>query len=248
MENAPTIRIRTIRFKHEYEERYRNWLLEAYFPLLITIPGIEELDYYQTVKKNPIYAKNLSIFHYANQRTAVEIRSDQRWKDITKDAETWGGRIETVWMPAYQQITIIKKDLTNQIRNPISEADKSMIIHMEGYAFSNPEQEIYDAWIDKSGQEAFIPLMMRLPGLREFTLYKLIDVDPTGLTDVFRTKRPVEYPSRLSILTFDNLKAFDNYENSLELAAYNRAIEAPFPFGLNYQWYVQYQLVRSYKK
>jgi hypothetical protein len=88
---------------------------------------------------------------------------------------------------------------------------------------------------------------MRLPGLREYTRYKLIDVDPKGLT-FQTTKRPIEYPPRFSILTFDNVKAFENYERSLELAAFNRAIEVLFPFGLNYQCYVQYRLIRSWRK
>jgi len=249
MENIPVIRILAQRIQPDYEERFLNWALEAYCPLQITIPGNEEIDLYQLVRENPQYTKGLYIYHYANRRTPVEIRSDQRWKDITKDIETtWASRAETVWFPAYEQIASFKKESTNPGGNSVSEGKKLPVIHLEGYTFLNSEQERYDAWFDKSGQEAFIPLLMRLPGLREYTRYKLIDVDPTGLTAIQRIKRPIEYPPRLSILTFDNIKAFENYEKSLELEAFKRALEAYFPFGLNYQWYVQYRLIRSYRK
>jgi hypothetical protein len=59
--------------------------------------------------------------------------------------------------------------------------------------------------------------------------------------------RTIDYPQRLSILHFDSIKAFDNYEQSLELAAVKGALQAPFPLGLNYQFYVQYRLARSYR-
>jgi hypothetical protein len=250
MDNISVIRIQGIKIQREVEERVLKWRLEVYFPLLITIPGYEEIHWYQRIKGGPEYPKNLAIFHYTNRRSPVEVRSDQKWKDIQKDAETtWGSsRFENTWFPAYEQISSFNKDLTNQSRSLVTETEKPLIIHLEGYAFSNLEQEKYDTWFDKSGEEAFIPLLMRLLGLIEYNRYKLIDVDPTGLTTIQIEKHPIEYPPRLSILTFDNFRSFENYENSVEHTAFERAVEAPFPLGLNYQWYVQYQLMQSWRK
>jgi hypothetical protein len=248
MEDAPVIRIQTLKIQPEYEQRFLNWTLEAYCPLLISLPGTPEINFYRIVKENPLYTRYFWIYHYINRQAPVAVRSDQKWKDIVKDIETtWSSRIEMVWFPAYEQIASIKKEQLNPVSTPFTESKQSPVIHLEGYAFSSNEAEKYDNWFDKAGPEVFIPLLLRLPGFREYTRYKLIDIDPTGLT-VQRTKRPVEYPPRLSILTFDDMDVFENYEKSLELAAFKYALQAPFPPGLNYQWYVQYQLERSYRK
>jgi len=248
MENRPVIRLWARRIQPEYEKRFLNWHFEAYAPLMVTIPGIEKSDFYNVVKENPEYNKTLQITHYVNRRAQVEIRSDQRFIDIQKDwATTWGNRVETVWFVAYEQIASFKKDPTSPGGNSVSEAEKSPVIHMEGYDFSNPEQERYETWFDKWGREVFIPLLMESTGLREYTSYRFIDVERTGLNEFSRPKT-VEYPPYLSILTFDNINAFENYESSLELAAFKSALQAPFPLGLNYQWYVQYRLIRSWRK
>ncbi len=249
MENAPVIRIMAHRVQPEYEEKYHNWSFEAYFPLFITIPGVEEIDYYNIVKENPQYNKTCIINHYENRSGQLKPRRDQRFLDIQKDQETtFGSRSDTVWFAAFQQIINFKKDSTTVTGNAIFEAENAPVIHLEGYAFSNPEQERYDSWFNKWGQEVFIPLIMRLPGLKEYTRYQLIEVESTGLSDFYRTKRSVEYPPYLSILTFENIKAFENYEKSLELAAFKSSLYTPFPLGLNYQWYVQYRLMRSWRK
>jgi hypothetical protein len=249
MENAPIIRITARRIQPEYEERFLNWSLGAYHPLLITVPGFEQIDDYRIVKENPQYTKTLTLFHYRNRAEQLKPRGDQRFLDVQKDTEiTWASRSELIWMSSYQEISIFKENSVTAEKKALSKDENAPVIHLEGYAFSNPEQERYDTWFNKWGREVFIPLIMRLPGLKEYTRYKLIDVDSTGLSNFNRTKHPVEYPPRLSILTFENIKAFENYENSLELAAFKSALQAPFPLGLNYQWYVQYQLVKSWRK
>jgi hypothetical protein len=78
---------------------------------------------------------------------------------------------------------------------------------------------------------------MKLTDLREYTQYRLIEDAWKGVDDVYRTKRSVEYPSHLSILTFDNIKAFENYEKSLELAAFRYALNLTFPGALDYKCY-----------
>jgi hypothetical protein len=249
MESAPTIRINARRVQPEYEEKFFNWSLEAYYPLLITIPEIEEVDFYHIVKENPQYVKTFSINHYKNRSDQMKFRRDQRFRDVQKDLEaTFGNRSEEVWFVAYEQIASFKNGSTTIAGKRIFEVENAPIMHLEGYAFSVPEQERFDTWFNKWGQEVFIPLIMRLPGLKEYIRYKLIDVEFTGLSDIYRTKRPVEYPPYLSIITFENIKAFENYEQSLELGAFKSALQAPFPLGLNYQWYVQYRLMRSWRK
>jgi hypothetical protein len=60
--------------------------------------------------------------------------------------------------------------------------------------------------------------------------------------------REWEYPDYISIIYFDDLAAFENYQSSPELIAFKKAICNIFPNGLNYRLYVQYQLVKSWRK
>jgi hypothetical protein len=60
--------------------------------------------------------------------------------------------------------------------------------------------------------------------------------------------REQEYPRYLSVIYFENMPDIDNYEKSTELAALQKSLRGVFPRGLNYKWYVQYQLTKSFKK
>ena len=84
--------------------------------------------------------------------------------------------------------------------------------------------------------------------MKEYACYKLIDVDPKGLPDYYKPKRPIEYPLHLSMLQFDNIDAYDNYTKSIELAGFRDHMKVPFPGGLDFKWYVQYQLIKSWRK
>jgi hypothetical protein len=60
--------------------------------------------------------------------------------------------------------------------------------------------------------------------------------------------RERECPSNLSIMYFENLKSYEAYTKSQELVIYQKALRTVFPAGLNYKWYVQYQLDRNWRK
>jgi hypothetical protein len=60
--------------------------------------------------------------------------------------------------------------------------------------------------------------------------------------------REREYPAYISVLYFENHEAFSQYENSPELSTAQRTLRSLFPLGLNYRWYVQYDLRLSLRK
>ena len=47
---------------------------------------------------------------------------------------------------------------------------------------------------------------------------------------------------------FGDIKSFETYAKSAALVAFNKALRTVFPYGLNYKWYVEYQLVKSWRK
>jgi hypothetical protein len=249
MENTPTIRIQAIRVQSEYQERIRNWTMEVYYPLMMTVPGMIGVDYYQIVKENPQYLRTLSINYYANRAAMLGVRSDPKARDVLRDTNTtWASRSEMVWWVAYQLIRNFRNEEANSRESAVMNVENAPIMHIEDYALSKDDQEKYETWFKKWGYELYIPLLMKLPGLKEYSWYRLINVESTGLPDYYKTKRAVEYPLYLSILHFENVSAYENYEKSIELAGFREAMKFPFPGGLDFKWYVQYQLVKSWRK
>jgi len=249
MENAPTIRLIATRTQPEYAERLHNWMTEVYYPLMITVPGYQRFDHYQILKVNPQYERTLGINYHANRSEMLKVRSDPKAIDVLRDINTtWASRSEIVWFAAYQLIRNFSGEETGSKESAVLSVEKAPIMHLEGYALSHNDEEKYETWFKKWGYELYVPWLMKLPGLKEYSLYRLINVELTGLPDYYKTKRAVEYPLHLSILHFENVSAYERYEKSIELAGFREALKVPFPMGLDFKWYVQYQLEKSWRK
>lgn len=249
MENRPTISISAIKVKPEYEERHRKWRTEVYHPLLITVPGVTGIDSYQIVKQNPQYQNYLQINAYANRSEMVGSRNNQKYEDVVKDfVTTWASRSDLIWRAAYEPIKTFRSGLEKSEETVSLRIEDAPIMHMEGYSFSPNDRQKYEAWFTKWGYELYVPLLMKLPGLKQYSWYRSIDVESTGLPDYYKPKRPVEYPPYLSILHFENLEAYEHYEKSIELAGFRDHMNLSFPEGLDFKWYVQYQLIKSFRK
>jgi hypothetical protein len=110
---------------------------------------------------------------------------------------------------------------------------------------SHEDQDKYKKWLDEYGFNVLIPLTMKLPGLQAINCYK--DTVLQNQASTMGT-REQEYPQFITVLYFENQKAFENYTKSAELLAFQKAIGNIFPHGLNFKWYVQYQLTRSWRK
>lgn len=251
MESRPTIRIGATRVQPEYEERYHKWYLEVYAPLLIKVPGAQGADYYQIVKENPQYPRRLFINSYANRMEQVKVRSNAIVIDVQRDIiATWTSRSESIWYPSYELIKNFRNQEARSGESALLKVENAPIMHMEGYSLLSEDKEKFETWFTKWGYELYIPWLIKLPGLMEYSCYRLIDVDLTGAPgrEYYTPKRPVEYPPYLSILHFENIEAYEHYEKSIELAGFRDHMKVPFPAGLDFKWYVQYQLIKSFRK
>jgi hypothetical protein len=117
-------------------------------------------------------------------------------------------------------------------------------MHLEGYTVASPSESEYNAWFNRWACDFYIPALMRLPGMKEYDCYKLIGVPLTGSW----SSKQVEYPQYLSVIYFENPEAFQDYERSIELAAFSKAIKADFPTDIERKWYVLYELMKSWRK
>ena len=58
----------------------------------------------------------------------------------------------------------------------------------------------------------------------------------------------LDYPELLSIIYFDNIKAYDLFFSSPELDRFYKVLRGVLPRRMSYKWFVQYQLVDTHRK
>lgn len=247
MENAPVMLIAAWRIQPEYRERASNWLMEVFMPMNVNNnPHNQGQDRYQITSENPDYVRNISFIHYKNSKAIENARKIPENKALVEDLRTWIPRREAVWGTYYRLLKYFRNDRAGYwADNSAAKVAESPFIHIEGYRLPVAEEEKYGMWLNQWGYELHIPLIMRLPGLVEYDCYRVSDFP---VLDIYKVEEADVHPAYLSILHFENLKAYEDYEKSKELAALRYALRVPFPRGLDYKWYVQYQLMKSLRK
>jgi hypothetical protein len=98
------------------------------------------------------------------------------------------------------------------------------------------------------GYQVYIPLLLKNPGLIEYSRCWLSNISRRNQKPKPSTIMNLEYPQDLSIIYFENLRAYQNFLKSKELEAYNKTLEAAFPSGLNYKWDNAFRLFRRWSK
>lgn len=224
-------------------ERYVKWMLDVYGPMLTNIPEVAWIDGYQIVRENPEYPDNVSVQHYKTLKGWRAYATSSEGATIQKETTSWieRGIAEAIWAPAYALVQSFRSKPAFSKSNEDTRIENASIMHLEAYRLSAEEQEKYVKWFEGYACPVFMPLFIKLPGLMGYDWY-----EDTGLRR--RHTRESEYPKYLSIVYFENMKAYESFAKSAELAAFQKAMRSVFPFGLNYKWYVQYQLTKSWRK
>jgi hypothetical protein len=161
-----------------------------------------------------------------------------------KEIDAWveRGVTENIWSAAYALIKSFRGNPASPDGSDFAVIDSAPVISVEAHRVSQEEQDKYYRWFNDSAGNLFMPLLLKMPGLAGYDWYQ--DTGRRRRQDT----RETEYPPYLSIIYFENIKAYENYAESPELAAVNKSMRSVFPRGLNFQWLVQYQLVKSWSK
>lgn len=245
MENRPIIFFRGRNVPPDQRERFQNWLFEAYVPILLKVEGVEKVEYYQIIKENPLYPNQLGFYRFKN-RQAMESRDGNPDRDaVLKDMATFS-RIEHFWSQTYGLLRSF--DSAAKTESAVAKAEDTPVLHIESFQLPPEEQERCNDWYVKWAYRVYLPILMKLPGLVQYDRYRIND-RREPYSDRFLGKPVVsEYPLYISVMYFENLKAFENYENSPELIAFRRIMKYEVSDNLNYEWYVQYQLLKNWRK
>jgi hypothetical protein len=161
--------------------------------------------------------------------------------DIFKDATTSFQR-EFIWMGLFKLNRTFLSSSHVPEEKPTLFIENSPIISLLGFKISNEATDDFDNWLNEWAFKAYIPILMKLPGLKAAKFYAF-----TGRSAQKEAKDP-DYPQSLIIFYFEELKAYDNFESSPELAVFRKALKSDFPSGVSIRWNVQYQLVKSFRK
>lgn len=237
MESTPFINIIAVRLPPAEEERYLRWLYEVYYPLMMRFHLCQGVDRYTIVKENADYPEKISTYHYLEFKEWVAHYSSPVMLDILKDVQTTFHR-EYVWTGVYQLIWSFHSPVSSEQTAFVNDTP---IMHMAGFKLSI-EKEEFNAWFKEWGAKVYLPILMKLSGLKAVNFYSF-----TGRSSQPEAKDP-NYPNLLSLWYFDTLKSFQNYAESPELAAFMKALKSDFPGGIALRWYVQYELFKSFRR
>jgi hypothetical protein len=249
MENTSALLIGALSIQPDFREKYLRWYTEVYHPQEIKDPYVMAIDRYQIIQENIEYPRTFSIVYFESMRGVHTRWLNPELEAITKENDEYvrKGLITWTWAACHQlmrqfrnlQKTSEEEIKTNMVSGPI--------VHLEGLWLHQDQRKTYEEWLSRWGYEIYIPLLMKLPGIKEYKQLCLLPYD-SAWPEAFKRKDPDAHPLYLSMLYFEDLKGFETYDKSLERAAFRQSLLSLFPDPVNYRWYVQYQLIQSWRK
>jgi hypothetical protein len=249
MENAPVISLngqsRYPAADPEVWERFLKWQQEVYSPVQLNVPQRRQVDAYQIVRESPVYPSIVRIFHYENFVGWEEGRKNPEAQSISKENANWikRGIVDVAWSAVYQLVKSYRSQSPDPEFKLDTRIENATFIHLEAYRFKEEESEKYRKLFSDYCSNVFIPMFMNQAGFKGYDYFKFVNISVNY--DKLLEK---EYPVHLSAIHFENINAFENFEKSHELSVSKKTLRDIFPRGLEYKWYVQYQLLQSWKR
>jgi hypothetical protein len=250
MENKPIFNIslvsRTPGADPEVFARYQKWVTEVYIPMFIKIPEVTGVDRYHIIRETLQYPSWGSANHYTNRQGFENQMKNLVVMSLQEDLAAWvkRGIRDSIWSAAYEQIKSYRSGSAFPVNKLDTRIDNAPIMSLEAFSLSPEQEDKYFEWFNEYGCNIFLPFFIKFPGLKGYDWYQYL-----GSGFGRRSGTRVEnYPKYLSALYFDNIQAFNDFVNSQELASFLKAMRSVFPRGLEYRWYVQYQLTQSWRK
>jgi len=242
MENAPVIRLFGYNVPPEIEEKYNNWTTEVYLPNLVKRTPVNEIDRYHIIKKDTAYPDYFNLWHIDNVENYYKALESPFLTDVRKDVDITFNKREVVWDALYYPMRSFRHSRSSIKEREVTTIENASFVLIEAFRLTPEEEVKYAEWCVRYANRIYIPLLMKIPGVKGYDRYRI-----AGLP-AFYKPRESKYPSYLQILYFENEKAFEECEKSPELASYKKAMKSDISDGLVPQWYVQYQLVKSFRK
>jgi len=230
----------------EGRERIANWSKEAHRPLFMQDTWWSGMHDSLILEKNNQYPEHLSLWFYENLDARDKSLNDPGRLALVKDQvslfEKYGA--EFVWRAIYECVFGFR---SGAIFSPMGKeatlAGRAPIIYLSALKLTTFIEKNYEEWFSHQAYETYIPLLMKLGGLRGYDFFRLVRNRPES-----ELAREKDYPAFFSLLYFDDPASLEAYRKSAELAAMQSAIQAYFSGTLNVKWDVAYKLNTFYRR
>jgi hypothetical protein len=259
MEDSHVIAVYLWKFNNaEDHNNWSKWSIGSLIPLLMSTDSIIGIDSYRFIDGQ--HPHNILAFnHYLNlSGYLIDTHSPER-DAYRKDIQTtWGGKFEWSWLTLYQLVKRLKSPDGTQIKDgelvntttrfkDYANEDGPMML-LRGLRLSSDEWQRYDNWIYEWGYNIYVPLLLKVPGTIEYSRWWLSNITPPGIPPKPGVSENPEHPQDLSLIYFENLKAYENFLKSKELAVFDQNLKNAFPEGLTYTWNFDARLTRRWSK
>jgi len=256
MDNANILQIGAIEFENQADrEKYNKWHEGAYSPMFVSTKLQLASEHYQVFKEEPEYPSYVALAYYENLEDFLEMRRTAEFSAMRKDvAETWKGRVKTRWYNVYQLVKRLTSDAAVFDKNRVYAPDKAPVTLLYGVCLSAGDWKKYCEWFDEWGYPVYTPLLIKVPGVTEYSRWWLSNIrfsqptSPSGQPSGVIFPQPgvtedSNYPQDLSIIYFEDFEAYQTFEKSREFAAFKKNLLNEFPNGLNNKMNVVYRLI-----
>jgi hypothetical protein len=246
MEGVSVITFQRYQFKTaQVSENYWKWSKASHSPMLMSSNSVLCIEH-----SFPLEDKKTNIiinhFQYFENYFAY-LRSPERAAHVKDNEITLGDQRENPWRALYfvvrsfkgTQFTALDKgaiiDKTTYLKEFTEENAPAVAI--KGLRLSQDEWEKYDAWMNEWGYDIYLPVLLKSPGIIEYTRCWLSNVNRGGDSSMPKPSHSIntEFPEDLSIMYFENMRAYQNFCKSKELAAFEKNLATTFPGGLKYK-------------
>ena len=228
----------------EIEEKYNNWYEAAYAPLYMKNGNTKQIDRYKIIKKSYAMPPEISFYHTINLEL-LKKTVDSDVSAVIRDTQTTFNKIQRFWLNAYELVKSFRNIHPSQASIESTIVDDAPLIHIEGYKLPETEYAKYESWFNKWASRFYIPLLLKIPGVKACNFLSLTDYKQP----LYAGTRFVEtdMPRYMSVIYFDSAESMETLNQSAEFAVFKRSLEVEFSGNLKTVWNTEYQLFSSHR-
>ena len=191
--------------------------------MLMRYEGLKAVERFKILTENPDYATYIAIYHYDNVKDMEGRSKSPSSADVAADMKaTWPEGLDISWRVAYLEH---KKWNAAQL-------SPDTVIHVVGVnGPANVKETEFDAWYDNT----HVPWLMKTGTISQSVRYRI-------------TRPNKDYPFYLAVYYFDNQKKYETFLDHPERVAAIKELDEHWPNGIGRMWWVQYKMMRDWKK
>jgi hypothetical protein len=229
------------------EEKFNMWLQGAYNPLFLKVPGMKGIDDYTIVKRAFESPGQLEIYHNGLdlERYKKSVPTFRPNQDIARDSSVTFKSIIWFYLNVYELMGCFRHNQGTVERKDDTVVDDAPVIHLEGYKVAASEQDRFDDWFNVLSSRIYIPLLLKIPGVKASNFFRLTDYRSPLYTWAHFIES--DMPPYISITYFENENSVETFNQSVELAAFRRSLHVEFTGKLQTVWNTEYRLFSSHR-